>query len=133
MRSVRSNRVNFRQAPAAEAAVLFTADQHYPVLVLERKRGWAKIRDFEGEIAWVAKRLLTSQKTVAVIAKGVSARQQPNDEAPASFQAPWSEGFVVVRVASDWVLVQDADNRQGWIHRMFLWGSVPAYKPPAQP
>ncbi|MFW5741499.1 MAG: SH3 domain-containing protein, partial [Myxococcota bacterium] len=46
MKSVRVKTANFREAPSPTADVLFTADRHYPVKVLDRKRGWAKIKDF---------------------------------------------------------------------------------------
>lgn len=125
MKSVRANKVNFRQAPAAEADVLYTAERYYPVQVLERKRGWAKTRDFEGEIGWIAERLLGNDKTVVVIAQGVVAREAPDAQSKGVFDAQWSDGFVVERTVDGWVQVQGSKGQQGWIPTVYLWGMVP--------
>jgi SH3-like domain-containing protein len=122
MRSVRAKTANFREAPSPSADVLFTAERYYPVEVLERKRGWVKAKDFEGEVAWVADRLLGPTRAVVVIVKEARVRVTPDFNAPEAFRASWSDAFPVKEVRAGWVLIETSDQRRGWISRDMVWG-----------
>jgi len=125
MRSVRVKIANFREAPAESADVLFTADRYYPVKILERKRGWVRIRDFEGEIAWVAERLLGSEKAVVVVVKQTALRDRPASDGATVIVAAWSDSFVVKQVRAGWVLVASAAGKEGWVSSSAVWGLEP--------
>lgn len=122
MKSVRAKSANFREAPSPSADILFTAERYYPVEVLERKRGWAKTKDFEGEVAWVAERLLASTRTAVVIVKEARVRATPDLNAPESFRVSWSDAFPVKEVRAGWVLIETQDNRRGWVSSDVVWG-----------
>ncbi len=122
MKSVRVKVANFREKPSMNADVLFTANRYYPVDVVERKRGWAKIRDFEGETAWVAERLLTRQPAVVVTVPRANVRVAPNKTARVLFKGTWSEAYPVDEVKGVWVHVQTPEGEDGWIHRSIVWG-----------
>lgn len=125
MKSVRVKTANFREAPSDIADVLFTADRHYPVKILERKRGWAKVKDFEGEIAWVAERLLGTQRSVVVVVEKTIARDRPEADGAPVFDAVWSEAYAVKQTRAGWVLVESADGKEGWVSRDVTWGIEP--------
>jgi len=122
MKSVRVKTANFREGPSDSEDVLFTADRHYPVKILERKRGWAKIKDFEGETAWVAERLLASQKAIVVTVERAVVRDKPDAKGKSVFQANWSDAFAVKQERNGWVLIEGADGKEGWISRDSTWG-----------
>lgn len=125
MKSVRVKTANFREAPADSADILFTADRHYPVKILERKRGWAKVKDFEGEIAWIAERLLGPQKSVVITVERVDVRDKPEATGKRVFQAVWSDAFAVKQERSGWFLVEGPDGKDGWVSRDVTWGVEP--------
>jgi SH3-like domain-containing protein len=125
MRSVRVKTANFREAPSDIADVLFTADRHYPVKILERKRGWARVKDFEGEVAWVAERLLGTQKSVVIVVEKTTARDKPEPNGAPVFDAVWSEAYAVKQTRAGWVLVESADGKEGWVSRDVTWGFEP--------
>jgi SH3-like domain-containing protein len=122
MMSVRVNTANFRERPSTNADVLFTADKYYPVEVLDRKRGWAKVKDFEGEVAWVAERLLRRKPTVIVRVERANVRAAPRQSARVLFKGTWSESYPVREMKGPWVLIQTPDGEEGWIHRSIVWG-----------
>ena len=124
MLTVRVKTANFREAPTESAAILFTADRHYPVKVVERKRGWVKVKDFEGEIAWIAERLLARNKGVVIIVEKATLRAKPEDNAASVAVAAWSDSFAVKQVRAEWVLVESA-GVEGWVRRSVVWGLDP--------
>jgi len=122
MKSVRVKTANFREGPSDSEDVLFTADRHYPVKILERKRGWAKIKDFEGETAWVAERLLAQQKAIVVTVERVVVRDKPDVKGKSVFQANWSDAFAVKQERNGWVLIEGPGGKEGWVSRDSTWG-----------
>ena len=121
-KSVRVKTANFREAPSSEADVLFTADRHYPVEILDRKRGWAKVKDFEGEIAWVAERLLTNKPAVVVTVERANVRESPARSARVISHGSWSDAFAVEDTRGVWIQIRIDDDESGWIHRSVVWG-----------
>lgn len=122
MKSVRVKTANFRENPSMTADVLFTADRHYPVDVLERKRGWAKIRDFEGETAWVAERLLHRDPAIVVTVERANVRAAPRANARVLFKGTWSEAYPIEETKGVWVHIRTPEGQDGWIHRSIVWG-----------
>jgi SH3-like domain-containing protein len=49
--------------------------------------GWTKIRDAQGELAWIETKSLGDRRTVMVKARRGDIRQAPDDKAPIVFQA----------------------------------------------
>lgn len=121
-KSVRVKTANFREDPSADADILFTADRHYPVEILDRKRGWAKVRDFEGEVAWVAERLLSREPAVVVTVERANLRERPQRTAAVVLQGKWSDAFPVEEMRGPWIQVRLDDDELGWIHRSIVWG-----------
>lgn len=121
-KSVRVKTANFREGPSLEADILFTADRHYPVEILDRKRGWAKIRDFEGEVAWVAERLLCKKPAVVVTVERANVREAPERSSSVVSHSTWSETFLVEDTRGAWIGVRLEDDELGWIHRSIVWG-----------
>ncbi|MBK6513117.1 MAG: SH3 domain-containing protein [Polyangiaceae bacterium] len=124
--SVKGASANFREKPSETAKLKFSADQFYPVEVLETKNGWAKIRDFEGEEAWVAERLLAKQPSVVISADKANIRSAPNTTSPVVFKVERGEVFKIVDrknlQKSEWIKVIDAKGEGGWIRDDMTWG-----------
>jgi SH3-like domain-containing protein len=125
MKSVRVKTANFREAPADDADILFTADRYYPVKIVERKSGWAKVRDFEGEVAWVAERLLNREKTVVIRVEYAIARDKPETSGKQVFRASWSDAFLVKEVRTGWVSIEGPDGKEAWVLQEATWGLEP--------
>jgi len=123
MVSIRGATVNMRAGPGTHAKILWELGRHYPLRVLERRGGWLKIRDFEGDEGWVFARL--TSRTPAMIVKRPSAniRGGPGTGYRILGRAEYGEVFRTLERRGRWVRVaRPPGNRDGWIARSLLWG-----------
>ncbi len=122
VRSVRVDVANFREGPSTKHDVIFVADRYYPVDVLEEKDGWAKVKDFEGDEAWIAGWLLDDTNTAVVTVNLANLRAKPSLKGEVVHQAERGAVFKVVARRKEWVKVEHVDGDSGWIHGKLLWG-----------
>ncbi len=120
--SVKNESANFRDGPGDKHAIVYSADKFYPVEVVEKKDGWAKVKDFEGDVAWVAERLLAKQETVVVEGDKVNVREKPNTTSEIAFKSERGEVFKVESHQGKWLKVVDANGDGGWIRDDMVWG-----------
>lgn len=122
MMSVSSQTASFRAGPSPKDKVLFSADLYYPVQIVEKKGTWTKVRDFEGETAWVTSQHLVAKPTVVIKADRANIREKANTDADVLFQVERGEVFKVVDRKGNWVSVIDANKDGGWIRADMTWG-----------
>ncbi|MFO0547838.1 MAG: SH3 domain-containing protein [Polyangiaceae bacterium] len=120
--SVKSPTANFREKPTEAAKIKFSADRFFPVEVLERKVGWVKVKDFEGDEAWVAERLLSKTSSIVVTAEKANIREEPNTTSDVLFKVERGEVFKVEEQKGKWLKVVDARGDGGWIRQDMTWG-----------
>lgn len=124
MMSVKVPKANFREGPSTSHAVVYTADRNYPVQVMSCKGDWCKTKDFEGDVAWVAKRLLGKRPAVVVVVDEANVRGRPSQVGRVVYKAVRAEALRVRDRKGAWVEVQDAGGTAGWIHRSMVWGML---------
>ncbi len=121
--SVKTSTASFREAPHQASKVKFTADQFYPVEVVEKKAGWTKTKDFEGDEAWVADKLLAPMAAVVVTADRANVREAASTASPVLFKVERGEVFKIEeRSDNGWLKVVDARGDGGWIRADMTWG-----------
>ena len=122
MLAVKTDSASFRAEPSDKAAIVYAADKFYPVEVLDRKSGWAKVKDFEGETAWVAERALGKLDTIVIDSPTANIRQKAATDAQVVFKVAHGEVFKVEDHKADWLKVKDAHGDGGWIRLDKTWG-----------
>jgi len=120
--SVAVTRANFRDGPSLAHEVLFTGERYFPVKVLERQRGWAKIVDFEGERAWVAARLLCQRDTVAVSVQRGNVRAGPGLAHGVIAKVEYGEVYRIAERQGRWLRLATTDDTIGWVRNDLTWG-----------
>ncbi|MBL8740138.1 MAG: SH3 domain-containing protein [Myxococcales bacterium] len=120
--SVKGTSANFRERPHEAAKIKFSADKFYPVEVLERKAGWAKVKDFEGDEAWVAERMLQKQPSVVIAVDRANIRESAETASDVVFKAEKGEVFKIEERKGQWLKVVDAKGDGGWIRGDMTWG-----------
>ena len=111
-------------APSAKADRLFVASRHYPFEVLVKLDQWTKVRDANGEVAWVENRALGDRQTVLVTVPLADVRAAPNAQSPLVFEAYKQVLLEVVEPPLEgWVRVRHRDGQQGFIRVAHLWGT----------
>jgi SH3-like domain-containing protein len=110
-------------APSVKSQKLFVMARYTPVEVVVAVEGWLKIRDSEGSLAWVERRLVSDRHTVMVRADRAQVRAQPDDKAPLAFDV---EKDVVLDLldagTSGWAKVQHRDGGMGFVSVKQVWG-----------
>jgi SH3-like domain-containing protein len=110
-------------APSNRADRLFVASRNYPFEVLVKLDQWTKVRDANGEVAWVENKSLGDRQTVAVTVPLADVRAAPSAESPLVFEAYKQ---VILEVAEPpaqgWVKVRHRDGQGGFIRVAHVWG-----------
>jgi len=111
-------------APSLKADRLFVASRLYPFEVLVKLDQWTKVRDANGEVAWIENRSLGDRATVLVTVPLADVRAAPNAQAPLVFEAYKQVVLEVSEPAVEgWLKVRHRDGQQGFIRVAHVWGA----------
>ena len=111
-------------APSTKADRLFVASRSYPFEVLVKLDQWTKVRDANGEVAWVENRAFGERSAVLVTVPLADVRAAPNPQAPLVFEAYKQVLLEVIEPpAEGWVKVRHRDGQQGFIRVAHVWGA----------
>jgi SH3-like domain-containing protein len=110
-------------APSQKADRLFVASRYYPFEVLVKLDQWTKVRDANGEVAWIENKALGDRQTVLVSVPLADVRAAPSAQSPLVFEAYKQVLLEVVEPpAEGWVKVRHRDGQQGFIRTAHVWG-----------
>ena len=121
-KSVGASKVNLRSGPGTSYPRVYVVNGGYPVKVVDRDNNWLKVKDYEGDAAWVAERLLSDERTLLVIRDLVSVRKGPSTEEPVAFQAERHVLLQYLGRKGSWIHVRHADGAEGWVYAPLVWG-----------
>jgi len=110
-------------APSSKADRLFVASRNYPFEILVKLDHWTKVRDANGEVAWVENKALGEQAMVLVTVPLADIRAAPDAQSPLVFEA--YKHVLLERLeppAGDWIKVRHRDGQQGFIRVAHVWG-----------
>jgi SH3-like domain-containing protein len=111
-------------APSTRADRLFVASRLYPFEVLVKLDQWTKVRDSNGEVAWVENAALGTKATVLVTVPLADVHAAPKMESPLVFEAYKQVILEVVEPpAEGWIKVRHRDGQQGYIRLAHVWGA----------
>lgn len=110
-------------APSVKADRLFVASRFYPFEVLVKLEHWTKVRDVNGEVAWVENRAFSDRRTALVTVPLADVRAGPSPESALAFEA-YKQVLLEVLDApvEGWVKVRHRDGQQGFIRLAHIWG-----------
>ncbi len=111
-------------APSTRADRLFVASRLYPFEVLVKLDHWTKVRDVNGEVAWVENGALGERRTVLVTVPLADVRAGPSAQSALVFEAYKQVLLELLAPAADgWIQVRHRDGQQGFIRAAHVWGS----------
>ncbi len=119
--SVGVREANVRSGPGDSNPVLWRVELYHPFEVTERKGGWCRVKDSDGEYGWISASLLVPEKTVITLKDGAQARLGPGPETRVLFRAEKGVAFKVLDRAGAWVKVRHRDGETGWMNESLLW------------
>jgi SH3-like domain-containing protein len=111
-------------APSTRADRLFVASRLYPFEVLVKLEQWTKVRDANGEVAWVENDALGTRATVLVTVPLADVRAAPGAESGLVFEAYKHVILEIVEPPTgEWLKVRHRDGQQGFIRVAHIWGA----------
>lgn len=123
MVSIAGSTVNMRASPGKQGEVIWRLDRHYPLKVLQRRNGWLKVRDFEGDMGWVAARLTSRSPSMIVKSSRANIRSGPGTRYRIVARAEYGELLKTREKRGRWVNVFfPGKGKSGWVARSLVWG-----------
>ncbi len=122
MLSVAKSKINVRTGPSTNHEILWQVHKDYPVKVLEKEGAWVKTKDYEGDVGWVYRSLLSKVHTVIVNKDKVNIRTGPGIKYRLAFRAEKDVIFRVIDRKDNWLKVKYGDEYVGWIRNDLVWG-----------
>ncbi len=116
-------KANVRKGAGVNHPIHFTAFQYYPLEVLEEKGKWLKVRDYEGDVGWVARIVVSATPGIVVKTKKANVRTGPSTKVPIAFIAERGVAMKVLAKKEKWLQVEHADGEKGWIFNTLVWGN----------
>ena len=122
MVSVNRPEVNLRAGAGTQHDALWVVSRGYPLQVTARQGQWLKVRDFEGDEAWVYRPLTAATPHHVVKVKTANVRSEPSTRARVVGKAEYGQVLRTLEKRRDWVRVRHDSGMTGWVARNLLWG-----------
>ncbi|MBF0199768.1 MAG: SH3 domain-containing protein [Desulfamplus sp.] len=119
--SVNSKIANVRSGPGIENDVLWQVEQYHPIMILEKKSGWLKFKDFEGDVAWIYATLVDKTESVITIKENCNVREGPGTDYQVAFTVERGVPFKVLEKKDNWLNIEHEDGDRGWIYYTLVW------------
>ncbi|MFH1701890.1 MAG: SH3 domain-containing protein [Nitrospirota bacterium] len=119
-------KANIRTGPGTNYENTWEVYKYMPLLKvgISLSGEWYAVKDVDGDVNWIHKRLVTSRYRCAVVkTEEVNVRTGPGTSYSKCFFSPAKKyySFRVLKRKGIWVKVRDELNNTGWIHRNYLW------------
>lgn len=123
MVSIGTPQANMRDGPGTRHEILYELARYYPLKVLARQGNWLKVRDFEGDVGWVHRKLTRTSPTLIVKQDRANVRSGPSTRYRIVTRLGYGEVMQQLGRQGRWVKVRlPQHSRTGWIARSLLWG-----------
>ncbi len=122
MVSIASDKVNMRTGPGKQYPVVWELGFGYPLIILTRKGNWLKVKDFEGDVGWVYRKLTSRRPHLIVKKKTINIRSGPGTKYKIVAKAKKGVVFATIKRSRNWVKLKHETGLTGWARRDLLWG-----------
>lgn len=124
MVSIGASKANMRDGPGTRHDILYELGRYYPLEVVARQGAWLKVRDFEGDIGWVHRKLTRRAPTLIVRNERANVRSGPGTRYRIVARLDYGEIMQRLDRQGRWVKVRlpDHGRQTGWVARSLLWG-----------
>lgn len=122
--SLKYGEVNGRQGPSTTHNVLWQYRRKgLPLIVVAETKDWRKVRDNQGDEAWV-RRVALSGTRMVLTTQEVELRIRPREDANLSAVADTNILLVLGECnEAQWCRVTSTEGYKGWVRRRHLWGA----------
>ena len=122
---VSASKANLRNRPSTKGAITLSVGKYTPLLELERKGGWYKVKDVDGVVHWIYSSLVTSRfQCMIVKSSRANIRTGPGGKFPLARYPIANRYFAFRKLDSEeaWLKIQSPSGRGPfWIHENLVW------------
>ncbi len=119
--TVKMEVANIRSEASVKSATVWQVEKYHPLLIVEKKGAWYRIKDFEGDGGWIHKSLLDKTPAVIVRVRRCNVRTGPGTQYDVAFTVDKGIPFKVRQRKGRWIEVQHADGDGGWVFSSLVW------------
>lgn len=127
MVSVAGEKVNLRKGPSTQYPIIWELGKGFPLRIIGSQGNWYKVSDFESDVGWIYKDLVSKKPHLIVKANKnskarVNIRSGPGTKYEVVGKAEYGVVFETLKRGEGWVQVRHETGLTGWIKRSLLWG-----------
>ena len=121
--SIATDNVNARQGPGTHYDVFFQAGRGYPIRTEKTSGEWVRFQDWEGDRAWVARRLVSTIPTAVILGNEVNVRRGGAQREPALAKVSRGQIYKVLKERNGWLRLglYDSGKAIGWVRKDLTW------------
>lgn len=122
-RSIAQNAAILYDSPSTRGTKLYVASRDLPVEVISTDGTWVKVRDPQGDLAWIERSALSDKRTVIVTAAVAEVRKNADSQSPVVFSA--QQGVLLEWQGNKipgWLQVRHVDGSTGYVRLDQVWG-----------
>lgn len=121
---ISNKKANLRQGPGTHYEKLWQVFKYMPFKEMKKKGNWYRVKDVDGDIYWVHRKLITKKYQCAVIKNNkTNLRKGPGTKYDLISWSPVDKYFSmkVLLIKGRWVRVEDGVGDKGWVSRSLIW------------
>jgi SH3-like domain-containing protein len=127
MVSVAGEKVNLRKGPSTEYPIIWELGKGFPLRVIGSQGNWLKVSDFESDVGWVYKDLVSKKPHLIVKSNNnskarINIRSGPGTNYKVVGMAEYGVVLQTLQRGNSWVKVKHETGLTGWVKRSLLWG-----------
>jgi SH3-like domain-containing protein len=127
MVSVAGEKVNLRKGPSTQYPIIWELGKGFPLRVIGFQGNWIKVSDFESDVGWIYKNLVSKKPHLIVQTNKnsrarVNIRSGPGTKYEIVGKAEYGVVFETLKRGDGWVKVRHEKGLTGWVKRNLLWG-----------
>ena len=111
-------------APSWQSVKLFVIKRDTPVEIVVNIKDWYKVRDWQGSLAWIEKKAVSTRRSVIVTVDRAEIRRSANQTSALAFEAEKNVSLEYLESApGGWVKVKHREGQTGFVRQNQIWGS----------